>query len=86
MGSRPKQKLQNEDPSEFLGVDLQKLSSCLRRDVDDLISLRMRYVNDLGDKPSDDEINYLATISDLASQLRTAVILAERAIYFKTKI
>jgi len=65
---------------------LDRVSLEARWMVDDLMSLRMIYVKNLGDKPSDDEIAYLATITDLASQLRTAVILAERAIYFKTKI
>lgn len=65
---------------------LDRVSLEARCMVDDLMSLRMTYVKDLGNEPSDDEINYLATLTDLASQLRTAVILAERAIYFKTKI
>jgi len=62
------------------------MSTYLKRRVDDLMTIRMTYVKNLGSQPSDDELNYLATITDLASQLRTAVILAERAIYFKTKI
>jgi len=62
------------------------LSSFLRRSVDGLMTERMTYIKDLSSDPSDHELNYLATLTDLASQLRTAVILAERTIYFKTKI
>lgn len=64
---------------------LDGLSDRLRHDVDGLMTLRMTYVNDLGSTPSDDELNYLATLTDLASQLRTAVILAQRTTYFQTK-
>lgn len=67
-------------------LELEVLMKHLQKDVDLIMNDRMTYVNDLSSEPSDDEINYLATITDLASQIRTAVILAHRASFFKTKI
>lgn len=67
-------------------VALAELSYDLRKYVDGLMNDRMTYTKDLGSDPTDDDFNYLATLTDLAAQLRTAVVLVERTIYFRTKI
>lgn len=67
-------------------IEISVLMETLRKDVDSLMSQRMTYVADFASTPSDDEIAYLATLTDLISQLRTAVILGARLEYFQTKI
>lgn len=66
--------------------DFKGLTATLQKQVDKLMSERMLYVSDLAGDPSDDELNYLATITDLSSQLRTAALLSERSYYFICKI
>jgi len=67
-------------------VYFPKLSGDLQKEVNFLMTLRMKDIQDFASQPSDDQLNYVATLTDLASQLRTAVILAERLIYFHNKL
>lgn len=76
---------QKSDNQQYV-LKLDKIDAGLRSDVDALIKARTTYVENLSMEPSDDQMNYLAALTDLASQLRTAVILLSRVQYFQSQL
>lgn len=61
---------------------LDKLFNQHKADCELIQQISSQYAADLAAPPNDDELNYLAALSDYAALIRSAAILNHRANYF----